>query len=46
MIGAVGMILTRVITINEAYRAVDWRTVFLLGGLIPLGMGHESDRDR
>ncbi|MEJ2641264.1 MAG: SLC13 family permease [Desulfosarcinaceae bacterium] len=38
MIGAVGMVLTRVITINEAYRAVDWRTVFLLGGLIPLGM--------
>jgi di/tricarboxylate transporter len=25
-------------TISEAYRAVDWRTVFLLGGLIPLGM--------
>jgi di/tricarboxylate transporter len=38
MLGAVGMVLTRVITINEAYRAVDWRTVFLLGGLIPLGM--------
>jgi len=38
MLGAVGMILTRVVTINEAYRAVDWRTVFLLGGLIPLGM--------
>jgi di/tricarboxylate transporter len=38
MLGAVGMVLTRVITINEAYRAVDWRTVFLLAGLIPLGM--------
>jgi di/tricarboxylate transporter len=38
MLGAVGMILTRVISINEAYRSVDWRTVFLLGGLIPLGM--------
>jgi di/tricarboxylate transporter len=38
MIGAVGMILCRVMTIGEAYRAVDWRTVFLLGGLIPLGM--------
>lgn len=38
MLGAVGMVLSRVITINEAYRAVDWRTVFLLGGLIPLGM--------
>ncbi len=42
MIGAVGMILTRVITINEAYRAVDWRTVFLLGGLIPLGMAMDQ----
>ena len=38
MLGAVGMIVTKVITITEAYRTVDWRTVFLLGGLIPLGM--------
>jgi len=38
MLGAVGMVLTKVITITEAYRSVDWRTVFLLGGLIPLGM--------
>ena len=38
MLGALGMILSRVMTIGEAYRAVDWRTIFLLGGLIPLGM--------
>jgi di/tricarboxylate transporter len=38
MAGALGMILSKVMTISEAYRAVDWRTVFLLGGLIPLGM--------
>ena len=38
MTGALGMVLTRVISIQEAYRSVDWRTVFLLGGLIPLGM--------
>jgi di/tricarboxylate transporter len=38
MLGAVGMIVTKVATISEAYHAVDWRTVFLLGGLIPLGM--------
>ncbi len=38
MLGAVCMVLTRVISIGEAYRSVDWRTVFLLGGLIPLGM--------
>jgi len=38
MIGALCMVVSKVMTINEAYRAVDWRTVFLLGGLIPLGM--------
>jgi di/tricarboxylate transporter len=37
MAGALGMILTRVISIEESYRAVDWRTIFLLGGLLPLG---------
>ncbi len=38
MVGALGMIITKVMTITEAYRAIDSRTVFLLGGLIPLGM--------
>jgi len=38
MVGAVGMVVTGVLSIQSAYRAVDWRTVFLLGGLIPLGM--------
>ena len=38
MTGALGMILTRVISIDEAYQAVDWRTIFLLAGLIPLGV--------
>jgi di/tricarboxylate transporter len=42
MVGAVGMVLTRVISINDAYHAVDWRTVFLLGGLIPLGMAMDQ----
>ncbi len=42
MTGALGMIITRVLSIDEAYQAVDWRTVFLLGGLIPLGMATEK----
>ena len=42
MLGAVGMVVSRVVTINEAYHAVDWRTVFLLGGLIPLGMAMDQ----
>lgn len=40
--GALGMVLTRVLTIDEAYNSVDWMTVFLLGGLIPLGMAFEN----
>ena len=37
LVGALGMILSRVLTIEEAYRAVGWSTVFLLASLIPLG---------
>lgn len=40
--GALGMILGGVITISEAYRAIDWRTVFLLAGLIPLGLAMDQ----
>jgi di/tricarboxylate transporter len=40
--GAIGMILTRVLTIDEAYEAVSWKTVFLLASLIPLGFAVES----
>lgn len=36
--GAIAMVLLGVLPIDEAYRAVDWRTVFLLAGLIPLGI--------
>jgi len=35
------MILTGVISIDEAYEAVSWKTVFLLASLIPLGMAME-----
>jgi di/tricarboxylate transporter len=40
--GAVSMILTRVLTLDEAYQSVDWMTVFLLAGLIPLGIAFEE----
>ena len=40
--GALAMILLRVVPIDEAYRAIDWRTVFLLAGLIPLGIAMEK----
>jgi di/tricarboxylate transporter len=40
--GAIVMILLRIVPIEEAYRAVDWRTVFLLAGLIPLGIAMDN----
>lgn len=40
--GAVAMVLFRIVPIDAAYRAVDWRTVFLLAGLIPLGTAMEK----
>jgi len=40
--GALMMILTRVITIQEAYKAVEWKVVFLLVGLIPLGVAMQN----
>jgi len=42
MSGALGMIITGVLTVDEAYTSVDWMTVFLLGGLIPLGIAFEK----
>jgi len=36
--GVVLMVLTGVLRMDEAYKAVSWRTVFLLTGLIPLGL--------
>lgn len=41
MSGALGMVITGVLSIDEAYRSVDWMTVFLLAGLIPLGIAFE-----
>jgi di/tricarboxylate transporter len=40
--GALGMVLTGVLQIEEAYKAVSWKTVFLLASLIPLGLAVES----
>ncbi|HFC92543.1 MAG TPA: SLC13 family permease [Leucothrix mucor] len=40
--GALGMVLSGVLKIDEAYEAVSWKTVFLLASLIPLGLAVEQ----
>ena len=42
VIAAVIMILTGCLTIEEAHESIDWRTVFLVAGMLPLGMAMES----
>lgn len=36
--GALGMILSKCLTPEEAYQAIDWKIIFLLGGILPLGL--------
>jgi di/tricarboxylate transporter len=40
--GALGMVLSGVLKIEEAYQAISWKTVFLLASLIPLGLAVET----
>jgi len=42
VMGAVAMVLTGCLTINEAHEAIDWRTVFLVAGMLPLGTAMET----
>ena len=39
--GVVAMVATRCLRPNELYAAVDWNVIFLLAGVIPLGMALE-----
>jgi len=41
VIAAVIMILSGALRIEEAYESVDWRTVFLVAGMLPLGLAME-----
>jgi di/tricarboxylate transporter len=38
VVGVVLMVATGCLTMDEAYRAIDWRAVFLIAGMIPLGI--------
>ncbi len=42
IVGAVAMVVTQCLGIEEAYRAIDWKIIFLLAGVLPLGLALES----
>jgi di/tricarboxylate transporter len=41
LIGALLLVLTGCLRLDEAYTAIDWQVVFLLGGILPLGLALE-----
>jgi di/tricarboxylate transporter len=40
--GATLMVLTRCMTMEEAYRSVEWRAIFLIAGMLPLGLAMQQ----
>jgi len=36
--GALVMVILKVLTMEQAYRVIDWRIVFLVAGMLPLGL--------
>jgi di/tricarboxylate transporter len=42
VIGAVLMVLTGCLTMDEAYQSIEWRSVFLIGGMLTLGLAMEA----
>jgi len=42
LVAATGMVLTRVLTVSQAFRGVSWETVVLIGGLLPLSEAIKS----
>ena len=42
LLGCVALVLTRCLTLDEAYAAIDWKVIFLLAGVLPLGIAMEK----
>jgi di/tricarboxylate transporter len=42
IVGATLMVLTGCLSMEEAYRAIDWRAIFLIAGMLPLGTAMED----
>ncbi len=42
LVAATAMVLTRCLTMDQAYAAIEWRTIFVIAGMIPLGLAMQQ----
>ena len=42
MAAVVVLLVTRIVTLEEAYEAIDWPVIILLGAMIPVGEALET----
>ncbi|MBM3858234.1 MAG: SLC13 family permease [Verrucomicrobia bacterium] len=42
LLGCMALVLTRCLTLDEAYAAVDWKVIVVLAGVLPLGLAMEK----
>ncbi|MBE2223582.1 MAG: SLC13 family permease [Anaerolineae bacterium] len=42
VMGALLMVITRCLSMDEAYRQIEWKAVFLIAGMLPLGIAMQT----
>ncbi len=42
ILGCLAMVLTRCLRLEEAYKAINWQVIFLLAGILPLGLAMQK----
>ncbi len=42
LLGCLAMVLTRCLRLDEAYHAINWQVIFLLAGILPLGIAMQK----
>jgi di/tricarboxylate transporter len=42
ILGCAALVITRCLKLEEAYEAIDWKVIFLLAGVLPLGIAMEN----
>lgn len=42
IVGVILMVVSKCLTMEEAYRAIEWKAIFLIAGMLPLGTALEA----